>query len=325
MFSEIQIDVKEYPCDYCKKIFSRKYHLERHLGNEKSRCNTLEKLAKEKLKELEKNGTLKHSEEEAVGQLEQPDCEQNEIIEQAQSTELTNLPPESIDQSIGSNDQQTKSDQLTVQSAVKPIEQKGTIKCSEKITNNVVVNSQVNQVNQMNNQVKNDIIFVKHGSEKIDHITREIMLEILDKNNFSDMCVHLMKLMYFNVNVPQNLNWMIAYPKNTNAGVSFNHETNEFNRSDTRDIIDDKFANMINLLQPLIERICREDETDNILNTKQRRNVAKFFEHVGMLEISKESPDIHKKIHTLAYNYKTVPTTSWRNQGLNANHLSIKF
>ena len=197
----------------------------------------------------------------------------------------------------------------------------------EKLTNNVINNNTLNQtLNQtVINNIKQEALFYEHGKESIDHITREILLELLDNNSFSDVCSDLMKLLYFNINVPKNSNWMIAYPKNGKAGVEFNYDTHQFERKSTIDIIDDKFANMINLLQPLIEKLCREDERDNILNKKQKRNVNRFFEHVGMLEISKESPDVYVKIHEMAYNYRSIATTSWKDQGFNGNHLSIKF
>jgi hypothetical protein len=131
--------------------------------------------------------------------------------------------------------------------------------------------------------------------------------------------------MYFNKNVPQNNNWMIAYPRNGQAGVAFNYDTNEFERKSTNEIIDEKFANMINLLQPLIEQIYREDELHNILNTQQKRNITRYYAHFGMMEISKESPEVFAKIHDMSYNYKTIPMKSWKDQGLTGNHLSLKF
>ena len=198
----------------------------------------------------------------------------------------------------------------------------------KKSNNQNIVNNNnvlVNNLNQTINQVVNKILFVEHGKEKIDHITREILLEILDTNNFNNMCSNLMRLLYFNVAVPQNSNWMIAYPKNHKAGVAFNYFTNKFERTSTVDIIDDKFSNMINLLQPLIEKICREDERDNILNAKQRRNISRFFEHVGMMQISKESPEVYERIHDMAYNHRSISTTSWKEQGFDGKHLSIQF
>ena len=49
--------------------------------------------------------------------------------------------------------------------------------------------------------------------------TKDVMLEILNIESFSNMCTELMRLLYFNKEVPENRNWTIVYPKNQNAGV----------------------------------------------------------------------------------------------------------
>jgi hypothetical protein len=82
---------------------------------------------------------------------------------------------------------------------------------------------------------------------------------------------------------------------------------------------------MISLLQPLIEQIYREDEKNNILNSQQKKNINRYYAHFGMMQISKESPEIYSAIHELSYNHKSIPMKSWKEQGLNGNHLSIKF
>ena len=187
----------------------------------------------------------------------------------------------------------------------------------------VLVPSTVN-INNTNNNIVQPM-FVKPGKEDIDHITREVLLGLLDSNSFTNMCSDLMRLLYFNRNVPQNNNWMIAYPRNGQAGVAFNYDTNEFERKSTKDMIDDKFANMVNLLQPLIEEIYKEDERDHILNGQQKKNITRYYAHFGMMQISKESPEVYERIHEMAFNYKTIPMASWKEQGLTGNHLSIKF
>ena len=82
---------------------------------------------------------------------------------------------------------------------------------------------------------------------------------------------------------------------------------------------------MVDLLQPLLEEIYKEDAKDNILNSQQKKNITRYYAHVGMLEISKESPEVYETIHDMAYNHKTISTTNWKEQGLSGNHLSIKF
>ena len=91
------------------------------------------------------------------------------------------------------------------------------------------------------------------------------------------------------------------------------------------DIIDEKFANMLDLLQPLIEEIYKEDELHNTLNRQQKLNIRHYYGAFGVMQISKESPEIYDAIHSLSYNSRSVSMTSWKEQGLNAKYLSLKF
>jgi hypothetical protein len=177
------------------------------------------------------------------------------------------------------------------------------------------------------NNIKNIIQpnFVKHGFEYIDHITKEVMLELLKLPSFVLFSCELMKKLYFSIEVPQNNNWTIAYPKNLKAGVVFNYNSQNFERGSTIDIIDDKFSNMMNLFQPLIEEIYREDQEKRNLTPIQRRNACCFYEHYGMMQISIEDTYLFEQLRDVAYNNKSVPMTNWKEQGLSGNHLSLKF
>ena len=109
-------------------------------------------------------------------------------------------------------------------------------KMYKKEYNNCIINNVENQtviqnITNVNIQpVVNNIILAKHGEETISHITKDVMLEILNIESFPKMCTELMRLLYFNKEVPENRNWTIVYPKNKNAGVEFNHETLRFEK-----------------------------------------------------------------------------------------------
>ena len=122
-------------------------------------------------------------------------------------------------------------------------------------------------------------------------ITKDVMLELLNIESFPKMCTELMRLLYFNKEVPENRNWTIVYPKNQNAGVEYNHETKRFERKKTYNIIDDKFSNMISLLFDLVQEISKDDIENNNLSKRQKINVNKYCMHFGQLDISKTSSD----------------------------------
>src|SRR5690606_31147288 len=151
-------------------------------------------------------------------------------------------------------------------------------------------------------------------------ITKEVMLKILDIESFPKMCTELMRLLYFNKEVPENQNWTIVYPKNSNAGVEFNHNSGRFERKLTYNIIDDKFSNMVNLLFDLVQEISNDDSINDNLSKRQKINVNKYCMHFGQLDISKTSKDVYNSIHSLAYSSKRAQMKIWKEKGYKGNH-----
>ena len=193
------------------------------------------------------------------------------------------------------------------------------------IDNKQITNIDNKQITNIGTIVVPQIGFVKTGNERIDHITRDVLLRILNINNFPRVCVEFMKELYFNKKVPENHNWFIAYPKDGKAAIVYDDGAECFIRASTTDVINEKFDNMMHLLQPLIEELYKEDELNNNLTNVQRMNLKRFYGFFGSYEISNDSPAIYNDIHDLAYNYQNVPKLTWKEQGLDANHLSIKL
>jgi Zinc-finger of C2H2 type len=188
-----------------------------------------------------------------------------------------------------------------------------------------IQNIQQQNIIQLQPVIKEKVVLAKHGEETISHITKDIMLEILNIESFPKMCTELMRLLYFNKEVPENRNWTIVYPKNQNAGIEYNHETLRFERKKTYNIIDDKFSNMVNLLFDLVQEISREDIENDHLSKRQKINVNKYCMHFGQLDISKTSKEVYKSIHEFAYNSRIEQMKEWGESGHKGNHLSLKF
>ena len=171
----------------------------------------------------------------------------------------------------------------------------------------------------------NNVILAKHGEETIAHITKDVMLELLNIESFPKMCTELMRLLYFNKEVPENQNWTIVYPKNKNAGIEFNHTSGKFERKSTYDIIDDKFSNMVALLFDLVQEISRDDIEKNHLSKRQKINVNKYCMHYGQMDISKTSKEVYSSIHSFAYDSRKTQMEVWKENSHSGNHLSLKF
>ena len=175
------------------------------------------------------------------------------------------------------------------------------------------------------NNNHNHITIAKHGEETISHITREIMLELLSMESFTKMSTELTRLLYFNDEVPENKNWTIVYPRNKKAGLQLNHETNKFERVLTDNMINYKFSNMITLFLPMIETIDEEDREFNNLTMIQRSNLKKFTGLFGINNISEEAKYIYDSIKEMVYNERLKTMKTWKENGHEGNHLSLKF
>ena len=275
-------------CSNCYKVFKKKYNYERHIMR-KTSCK-IETV-------LEFDNTL-------LAKMTKFECEK------CYSTFSTQ----------GNLDRHIKNPPSTCQ-VIRTVEEnlKELNKKIDDISPNIipVINQQIN-----NQQIIN---FAKPGEEKIDHITKDMILQIMKADNFQDVCKELMKQMYFNNEVPENSGWCIIYPKNENAAMVLDHDSGTFKRENTKKIIDEKFTNMMDKISHLINEIYNDPETREKLSTNQRRNIFQLYNHFGMTHISRDSPMVYKEIHSLAYNIRQIPMDSWKKEGLNAKHLSIKF
>jgi hypothetical protein len=189
---------------------------------------------------------------------------------------------------------------------------------------NALKNIQSGPVTNIQNII-NEIMLSRPGKERINHITKDVMLELLKCPSFKLISENLIKAMYFNRKVPENSNWTIAYPLNDRAALIYNYDTGQFVRKNTKEIINEKFQNMIDLLQPLIEEIYKEDEEKDHLSNIQKRNLKLYYGYFGVDNIYEEAPDIYEGIHRLAYEYRAISMAYWKQLGYTGNHLSIKF
>lgn len=194
---------------------------------------------------------------------------------------------------------------------------------TNNITNNITKNINIGSIKAVsNNDIKiQPLLFVKHGEEKIDHITKEFLLKLLNYASSQKMFFDLMEQFYFSREVPENNNWMLAYPYNDKAAVVYDHDKEKFTRASTEKTINDKFSNMIDKLVGMIDEI-REGEE---LTRNQQLNVLHFLDKECVYDLSEQYPEIFGLMHKLGYDKREIPMASWKEQGLDAKHLSIKF
>ena len=196
-----------------------------------------------------------------------------------------------------------------------------------KITNNITNNKTSIKIGKIvnkpiNNTINIQPIFVKHGQERVDHITKDFLLKLLDCSSSQRMFVDLMATLYFSEEVPENNNWSLAYPYNDNAAIVFDYEKNEFTRMSNEKIIDQKFSNMIDKIVPMIDEIYKDKEK---LTRNQYINILHFYDKECMYDLSEQCPDIYELIRKLAYEQRFIPMKTWKKSGFNGKSISIDF
>lgn len=175
----------------------------------------------------------------------------------------------------------------------------------EQPTTTIINNNTVNNVN-INLQLS------KPGQELIDHITDEELLSILE-NDFSTVVNELMRLIYFNKNVPQNNNWCVAYLNNDYGALHYNNETDLIERLRTQNAINSYFQNMIQLLADRMNDLMKRND----LSSVQLKNINSYYHYVGA-----DSPNSYdyNNIKMLAYNNRAFPVETWDSIGLEGEH-----
>ena len=196
------------------------------------------------------------------------------------------------------------------------------ISTTNNTTNNNTNNISINNQTVNNNTINIQPIFVKHGKERVDHITKEFLLKLLDCSSSQRMFVDLMATLYFSEEVPENNNWSLAYPYNDNAAIVFDYETNKFIRTSNEKIIDEKFSNMIDKIIPMIDEIYKDKEK---LTRNQYINILHFYDKECMYDLSEQCPDIYELIRKLAYEQRFIPMKTWKKSGFDGKNISLDF
>jgi hypothetical protein len=160
--------------------------------------------------------------------------------------------------------------------------------------------------------------------ERVDHITKDIMLNFLQIEGFAPMCCRFVEEIYFNPKVQENHSWFILYIKDDTGAISYDHEHGQLMRRRTEDVINEKYVNMLNLIHPMIKEIFEENATNNELKHMQSRNLERLNDHyVSQITLFKEDRSVFETIRRFASNFREIPIKTFKNQGLSCGHLGF--
>lgn len=195
--------------------------------------------------------------------------------------------------------------QLKIEQKNKILETKNIDTPTPNIINNITNNIQNNQIFLVQNN------FSLLGKEKVNHITKEKFLKILNQPDINEVISDLLRLVYFNKDVPQNNRWCVLYDKDEYGALQYNNKTNKIERWLTSEVVNKNFEVMINSLQPVMDDIDTSE-----LNSLQKKNLNILYCHYGKKNISEYEPNNFKKLMMFAYNNKDIPMKLWSKKGL---------
>ena len=165
-------------------------------------------------------------------------------------------------------------------------------KVGDTITNNTTNNN-----NTYNNQT--NIILNNYGNEDLSHITNEMLNNLI--KGPCEMINNLTKLIHFNDQKPENMNIYIPNKKQKYIKV---YKNNKWLLEEKKDTIPDIVDKNYNILDSHYDNI---EETNNVLNKKEKHNFRKYQEKIDSKEAKTLEYELNKCELEILNNSKNVP------------------
>jgi hypothetical protein len=143
----------------------------------------------------------------------------------------------------------------------------------------------INNNQQINNYIDFDknkkmlfgLDFSGNSRERLDHISMDMMMAILNHKEFNNTLKHLAKAVFFHPKAPENWKWCVT-DKNAKFGaLEYNHESNTVIRKLTGKVINTNMQNVVFQVTDLLEELSRNRN----FNQVQAYNYNKIFNLIG--------------------------------------------
>jgi hypothetical protein len=263
-----ETDEKWY-CKLCEKHFTNRVNYWKHKNKTKTSC-----MPKEKVVEMLESSQTKDNK---INYFEAKTKSQQSQIEKLETTieQLLKINP---DQLMTHVEKMGKNIEYTIQKTSE--ETKNRI--DEIQMNNNTFYSTQNQIvinDNANNDTNNYFSLSLHpeGKEQLNHISKDLMMKILDHNRFNDSMKNLIAAVFFHPLAPRNMTWCVNDNTAQFGALEYNHETNSLITKQTTNVINKNVQNIMFRIVDLLEEL-RMTQT---FNEYQSRNCSKMFSMIG--------------------------------------------
>jgi len=232
-------------CPNCRKIFSKKYLLNRHM-NKKKRCNTnIAILGSDNL--TYKNGELTGKDNIFQQEYVKSYLDQNTCAYCKKRFTRKNNTLRHINNYCKTKKKYEKEELLH---KLKELEEENIyLKNKSTSINNSNINININSNNNNNNT--NNIILVNYGKEDISKIDLKEIIRVLHAGFYSS--VQLTKLIHFNPKYPENHNIYISNMKNR---YGMKYENNKWNLVHKDDLINEIYEDKKDYIETNLSKFC---------------------------------------------------------------------
>ena len=277
---------------YCNKSFKNKSQLWKHYHQRKTACVSVDKLEQIYRKAETNENKVHYFQKKTQKQQEEIDF-LKKLLNQNKSKDI----------------EYCKSLQ-TIEKSLTKVDQK--LKTQLEQTNKLQSVANHNQINQTIGIAYKDLLkfgLVKMGEERLDHLTKDTVLNILNVDNFSDALKNLTEAIYFHPKAPENMIWCIHDNHAFLGAIEYNFDQNVLLYEKADDVIEKHMGNIMFRVSDLLHEL----KLTSSMNKNQWKNQNLMFSLVGC----HLTPQNIKDIKECAYQKRFLPKAIW-------SHLHIK-
>ena len=294
-------DKGKWICELCNREFTTHRYLWAHQNRTKTPCISKEK-CQELVQQVQSTKSKINYFKEQAEQSNQELIRKNQEYER-QKKELEHLKTLLLQVEDMKDTFSDKLDQ--VQQTVE--KKNNTFSCTQNLL-----------INNLNQQNKNNIInieFSKPREERLDHITQDMMMNILNQKNYKTSVGKLMQSIYFHPEAPQNWNWCVTNRDIQFGVLQFDHETGNLHRENTEQVIQKRYSNVMFRVVDILDEL-RQSRN---MNKPQSINCSRLCNSLG----TPLDPDQVSTVKEVAYQGRNLSKSLWDYIGVAVETTSI--
>ena len=278
------MEEEKWECEICGKVFNNRQGYWKHNNKKKTPC-----ISKEQVKQLVEN--LQSTESRKHFYQMKTEQQEKEI------QELKSTLQKFLEKNLRDNESINELKEELIDK-IDEVNSSGNF----YQTNNVYISNDSSKHNYIN------LSLSTNGNERLDHISDDMMLGVLEHEDFDDSLKNLVGMIYFNPNAPQNYCWCVMDTNAVYGAIEYNHETNLLEKSETVDVINKSVNNVMFRVTDILNKL----ETNHPLNKRQVSNCNRMFNLLG----TDLNTNQITKIKEIAYEEKDLPKSVWKSLGV---------